>query len=70
METLYLIDYDLRETGQNYEGLITAIKELEHRKICKSSWAIRTSKPASEIRNQLKPYIDKNDILFVAEIGD
>ncbi len=39
--SLYIVDYDLSNPGQNYGALIVAIKQYSGwAKICESSWAI------------------------------
>ena len=63
----YIIDYDLRAPGRNYDDLITAIKAYgSWAKICKSTWAIKSDSSSAAIRDNLMQYIDKNDVLFVA----
>lgn len=62
----YLINYDLRTPGKNYDDLIDAIKAYgKWAKICSSCWAIKTDAEDTQIRDNLNQYIDTNDILFV-----
>lgn len=65
----YLINYDLHAPEQNYEELIKAIKKYDHVKICRSCWAVETTKTAVQIRDELKQCIDSNDVLFVCGLG-
>lgn len=62
----YLISYDLNKPGQNYNDLYEAIKKIgtwwHH---LDSTWIIRSSQSAEEIRDQLKANIDSNDKLIV-----
>lgn len=64
----YLLTYDLCKPGQNYEGLINAIKTYNWCKIAESAWVITGATSSSEIYNRLKPKIDTNDKLFVAKL--
>ena len=63
---IHLINYDLNTPGKNYDNLINAVKAYgKWAKVCKSCWAIKTDKTDTQIRDNLKQYIDANDILFV-----
>lgn len=64
----YIIDYDLNTPGKNYDALISQIKTYPWAKICKSSWAVKSSQTAAQIRDSLTPHIDSDDKLFVAKI--
>lgn len=67
----YLINYDLKAPGRNYDDLINAIKGYgTWANICRSCWAIISNQTAVQIRDTLKQYIDKNDVLFVCEFDD
>ncbi|WP_335955895.1 hypothetical protein [Acinetobacter guillouiae] len=66
----YLIGYDLNKKGQDYTGLTNKIKEFPnwwHH--LDSTWIIKTSKTAVEIRDILLPYIDGNDELLVVHLS-
>ncbi len=67
---VYIIDYDLRAPGRNYDSLIEAIKTYPWAKIMKSTWAIETTKTATQVRDHLKGHIDSNDKLFVVKAGN
>ena len=66
-----LIGYDLNRPGQNYPGLITAIKRLgswwHH---LDSTWIVETKLSPSEVRDQLKRHVDTGDEIFVVDITD
>ncbi len=64
----FILTYDLCEPGQNYEGLIDAIKTYNWCKIAKSAWIITSTKSSVDIRDHLKAKIDKNDKLFVGQL--
>lgn len=65
----YVVTYDLCEPGQNYEGLIEAIKTYNWCKIAKSAWIITSIKSSVDIRDHLEAKIDKNDKLFVGQLS-
>lgn len=69
MEATYIVSYDLDNPGQNYKDLITAIKTHAYAKITESCWCIFTDSSSTDIRNDLKQYIDANDKLFVAKLS-
>ena len=67
----YLIGYDLNRSGgdSSYGDLIKAIKEFAtwwHH--LDSTWIIKSTKTAVEIRDALTPFIDSNDELLVATL--
>ncbi|MEA4947066.1 MAG: SinR family protein [Oscillospiraceae bacterium] len=67
----HLINYDLCTPGKNYDDLIEAIKAYEGwAKICKSCWAVSTNSTDTQICNNLKQYMDSNDVLFVCPFND
>lgn len=67
----YLINYDLKNPGRNYDELIQAIKAYgTWANICRSCWSIKTEQTATQIRDNLKQYIDPNDILFVCDYNN
>lgn len=71
MMKIYSISYDLRQPGRNYSNLYDRIKLLDSscQHPLESNWFIRSTKSAETIYDFLRPYIDDNDLLFVAEIN-
>ncbi len=67
---LFLIGYDLVKEGQNYDGLIQAIKSLPgtgwHH--LDSTWVLRSSGTAPEIRDILVRHLGPNDKLLVVQL--
>ncbi len=61
-----LISYDLNRPGQDYETLIKAIKALggwwHH---LDSTWIVKTTSTAVQVRDTLRRHIDANDELLV-----
>lgn len=70
----YLITYDLFRPGQNYPGLIEAIKGLTANNWCKallSCWLIRSTVEIGAVRDRLAAILDPTDKLFVVDVtGD
>lgn len=68
-----LISYDLRgrdETSEDYKKLIEKIKSYGGwAKPHYSLWALATTKSVATVRDELLPFIDKNDRLLVIEAG-
>lgn len=66
----YILSYDLRKPGRNYESLITAIKSYsEWAHPLESVWIVKTTRTAAEIRDDLGQHIDPNDGLIVVSFG-
>lgn len=66
---VYLISYDLLKPEQDYEGLISAIEELDSAiRIQKSVWLIDTNLDEKEIFRRLYRYIDSNDRIFICPL--
>ena len=63
---VYLIGYDLKAPGRNYDDLYLAIKSLGS--WCKpldSEWLVDTTKNATVIHSVLKPKLDANDLILI-----
>ncbi len=66
----YIISYDLKGAGRNYEGLYDAIKAYgTWAHINESLWAVVTSNSAVQVRADILKHIDGNDSLFVIKSG-
>jgi hypothetical protein len=67
----YLIGCDLSSPGHDYIALIEAIEGLGEKCLhcLNSAWLVVSDKSAAEIRDELKPYIDRNDHLLVCELS-
>ena len=63
---IYIISYDLKNPGQNYEKLLKRIKAYPlWARLGGSAYLIGTPATASDIRNYLIQVLDYNDQLFV-----
>lgn len=70
MKKAYIISYDLRIPGQNYETLIARIKEYgKWARLGGSAYIIITERTAVEIRDYLIQPLDSNDKLFVGTLN-
>jgi hypothetical protein len=69
MNTL-LVGYDLNKPGQDYSGLIEALKShgtwWHH---LDSTWLVKTAKTASKLRDELTELIDASDELLVINVS-
>jgi hypothetical protein len=64
-----LVGYDLNRPGQNYAGLIEALKAVPlwwH--YLDSTWLLRTNESAVQLRNRLAAHIDSGDELLVIDV--
>lgn len=62
----YIVSYDLHTPGQNYEDLISKIKNYPTwAKITLSTFVIETTDTAVTVRNNLQSSLDYNDKIFV-----
>ena len=70
--TIYSISYDLRKPGRDYSELYEAIKKLDPRfqHPLESNWFVRSAMSADQIYNQIRPFIDDNDLLLVIAVDD
>lgn len=67
--TTYLITYDLKKPGQDYDELYSEIESLADDYIhpCESNWFVTSGASATEIRDRLSPKTDVNDELIVVK---
>lgn len=69
----FVVTYDLvgsSESSADYERLIERIKaQPKWGKLQKSVWFVKTSKTATELRNELWGAMDANDRLYVGAIS-
>ena len=62
----YLVSYDLRSPGRNYEELYNRLKSFRKwGKITESTWAILSESSAVQVRDYLSYVLDENDRLAV-----
>lgn len=67
-----MVSYDLNAPGQDYSDLIVKLKSYgTYWHHLDSLWLIKTRETYKDVRDILKPYLDKNDELLVMDVtGD
>jgi hypothetical protein len=67
----YIVSYDLRKPGRNYEKLYEGIQSYTTwAHINESLWAVVTaSHTATQVRDYLSQFIDSDDRIFVIKSG-
>ena len=69
---IYMITYDLKSPGQNYEKVIETIKDCSNGVWCtywKSSFLIKSSKTVNQIFEKIQPHLDPNDKLLIIKVA-
>lgn len=67
---VYIVTYDLRSPGQRYDALISRITEFKDtKKILLSAYLINTDVSAQKIYDHVKTALDKNDYIFINQLG-
>lgn len=65
----YVVNYDLRKPGRNYEDLFKELKKFQHWcHFLESAWFVISDRTASQVHAQLRQRIDSGDGLVVTEI--
>ncbi len=63
------INYDLRAPGRNYQPLYDYIKSFgAYDPLLESLWLVRTTKTASDVRDDLMRLVDTNDRVAVFDV--
>jgi len=66
----YMISYDLRKPGRNYETLYAELKRFKAQRILESQWVFkRINTNSVGLRDHFKGFIDNNDRLLIVEIN-
>jgi len=69
MKKVYNVSYDLNKTGKDYAGLHGELKNTyEWYHLLESTWVLYTSETAQQIWERLKPHIDDDDNILIAQI--
>lgn len=62
----YMISYDLRKPGRNYQPLYDKLKEFNARPVLESQWVFdRVDTNADGLRSYFQQLLDPNDGIFV-----
>lgn len=66
---VFIVTYDLKKPGKDYDNLIRAIKDFGSYCHCQGSvWFIDYNWTAGQVRDDLKQHMDSNDELFVGRL--
>ncbi len=66
--SVYVVAYDLKKPGRDYDDLYDAIKKYAYCHMQKSVWLVDTALSAAALRDILKKPLDSNDMIFVGEL--
>lgn len=67
---VYLITYDLKTPGKDYNPLYDAIKSIgDYYHPLESTWLVKSHSNANSISTSLRAIMDNNDYLFVVNIS-
>ena len=65
----YVISYDLRKPGQNYQSLYDALENIGAKRVLQSQWGVRRNNTtAKNLRDHFRKYMDSNDRILVTSI--
>lgn len=65
----YLVSYDLRNPGRNYDVLYTKLGAFGAKRVLLSDWVFRRQGTnAAELREYFKQFIDSNDRLLILSL--
>jgi len=67
------VTYELNRPGRDYNPIWDYLKKHAYcrgteKKRLTSSWLLDTTKTAKQVRDEMRPLIDENDVLFVVKI--
>lgn len=69
MNNTILVSYDLIAPGKDYSRLWEHLRSYSSwTKPLESVWLLKTQRSATEVRDNLKSHIDKNDKLLVIDV--
>lgn len=67
----YLIAYDLKGKGKNYDGIVNSIKlAYKWSKVLETTWVVWADGPAETISANLSKYLDSDDSIIVLRLSD
>lgn len=67
---LYLLSYDLRKEGRDYQKLYDELEDFNAVRVLESVWCFnRINTNSNGLCNYFRQFIDSNDGLIVAEVN-
>jgi len=67
---ILLVTYDLKKPGQDYSDFISTFKKYAWARLSESCYAIDTYKTPNQIYNELKPFMDQNDQVYIITLSN
>lgn len=67
---VFVLSYDLRQPGRNYEALYQALRRVDGVRVLESVWLIDVAQTAAQVRDAVKSHLDRNDGVLVVEIRE
>lgn len=65
----YVISYDLRKPGQDYQSLFNALETIGAKRVLKSQWCVRyNNTTARKLCDYCRGFMDSNDRILVVAI--
>lgn len=65
---VFMLSYDLRRPGQNYQALYDELKRQDSVRVLESVWLLDVPQTAAQLRDAVASYLDRNDGVLVIEI--
>lgn len=66
---LYVISYDLRKPGRDYDALYDELERFNARPVLQSEWCLRVrNTTAARLRDHFYSFMDTNDRILVVAI--
>jgi hypothetical protein len=69
MQHLFSVSYDLITPGKDYKRLYDRLAALGARRVLLSQWMLKSTMSATQLRDDLQLYIDRNDRLLVINVS-
>lgn len=66
--TSYVVSYDLKQPGRDYEPLWTELKRLDGHRTLESLWLVAVTNTATELKDHISKFVDANDAIWVLEL--
>ncbi len=66
--TDYVVSYDLKKPGQNYQPLWDELARLGAHRTLESLWLLNVKNTSKEIVDHLKKFVDANDAIWALEL--
>lgn len=67
---IYIVSYDLKNSGQDYTSLYEAIKSCgDWQHPLESVWLLSTNAMAENLYDVIKPCMNDSDLLFICELN-